>query len=473
MAKCDGGTSPGSGIAPVGFAALFLVAAIAGCLPSNPPPPPEVRPAPIVQPAINAQDAHWRAQYDRNRPPAPREYQVMPRPSRDNAFGEFLDDIYMGMDPQPDLPSLPADAASPNGGAFPPPGGGSFPGGGIARPGMGTAAPFPAAPAAPSPAGIRADGHFYPVEQLIYGGDQPDIDRPELYRLMPKDAITLTVRDHPEFSGQAEIQPDGTIRIPNTPDLVRLRGLTVDEAAEAVRRAIAPYIKGECVVRVQVNRARGGYYFVFGEVLQPGRYPMGMEPIKLSDAILAANWEGSPAWSDIEGDPLSPSFPAAPPRGKFIAPRTADLARVELIVPHRSQPVRTVHDVRSALLGVTADDPQIRPGQIIVVPSLVPGRNQTPRPSVAPEALAPGQGFSGASSPARLPDAAPPLSGPPPARVSAGPNVEANMSATFDANLNGETYLPAAPIRETRSRADGSSAGKAGARDGSGWRKGL
>ena len=329
-------------------------------------------------PLPDRREAYWRRQYLNNRPVPPELYSVPPRPPRNNEFGEFVDSLHHGLDAQPPLPALPGRDLQPLPPSSMPSG---FPEGGPRGSGIIPAAAAPAgaapvAPPAPDPfGGAPAGVTYYPVEQLIYGGDYPDLDAPEEYRLMPKDAITIAVRDHPEFSGPVEVQPDGTVRVPHTPDLVRLRGLTAAEAAEAIRKTVAPYVKGECLVRVQANRARGGYYFVFGDVLQPGRFPLGAEPVRLSEAVLAANWEASTARLDADGDDLGPSFPAASPRGKYIAPRSADMARVMLITPHRSKPVRTWHDARSALLGMTGDDPVIRPGQIIVVPSLDPRQN--------------------------------------------------------------------------------------------------
>jgi hypothetical protein len=87
-----------------------------------------------------------------------------------------------------------------------------------------------------------------------------------------------------------------------------------------------------------------------------------------------------------------------------------------LITPHRSQPVRTTHDLRQAMLGMTSGDPLVRPGQIIVVPSLDPEKNRAigldvsaraAAPIMPPPALLPGQGFATAASPARLPEVLP------------------------------------------------------------------
>ncbi len=443
------------------FATFFAMAIAAGCFPST----DKHARAPVVDAdAPDAETAYWRARYVKNRSIPPREFAVAPRPARNNDFGEFNDTLYAGLDSQPSLPGLPGgqDIMPMMGGPagypvpaalapeyrFPGAPANRAPSSSVSLPGAAGAA----AAAASGHAGIPAGSHFYPIEQLVFGGDYPDIDKPELYRLMPRDVITVAVRDHPEFSGKLDIQADGTVHIPNTHDLIRLRGLAVDEAAEEIRRNLQVYVKGECVVRVQANRARGGYYFVFGDVNQPGRFPMGLEPVKLSDAILAANWEANPNRMD-QDDELGPAFPAAGPRGKFIAPQSADLARVMLITPHRSQPVRTMHDVRSAMLGMTNNDPAVRPGQIIVVPSLDPRRNRSlgldmPDSAVPPDGLMPGRGFSGADSPARLPEVSPDSHPNRQRAVVRTPAVEANMTQAFREQSTVAPFNPHAEYRE-------------------------
>lgn len=451
-----------------------------------------IREAPTVASDVpNQKDAYWRNQYRKNRPVPPDTYQVFPKPPRNNQFGEFDDTLQQGLDRQPGLPALPADAMAASMSSGMPAAG--FGSGLSTAPGtwdrVGTPAARPVAAAGAASGITVAGGHFYPMEQLVYGGDYPDIDKPEMYRLMPKDVVTVTVRDHPEFSGQLEIQPDGTVRIPNAHDLVRLRGLTVEAAADELQRTLSPYVRGECQVRVQANRARGGYYFVFGDVLQPGRFPMGMEPIRLTDAVLAANWEANPARRDADGDELGPSFPAASPRGRYVAPPTADLARVLLVTPHRSRPVRVQYDVRSAMLGVNAQDPAIRPGQIVVVPSLDPNRNRelgleqiTPGvPTTV--AAAPARGFADGNASPRLPEVAPdPLVDVPTVDSWSVSAVDANMTAAFDSNLNTATNGPMRRATVYGAPPDGAAADDTAARDApahaagksaGGWSKGL
>lgn len=415
------------------FVSAALVAALAftmaGC---GKKARPKQEQAPVALAAAGAEQEHWRRLYDRRRPEAPERYRVFPRQPRDNRFGEFDDALHRGLDRQPELPPLPTDDIPPDprpAGIAPAP---------VDR--AGPNAPFgkstPASASANRTDGMLVQNRFYPIEQLVYGADYPELDKPELYRLMPRDIVTVTVKDYPEFGGQLEIQADGTVHIANTSDFVRIRGLTAEEAGSAIGAALAKYVKGECLVRVQANRARGGYYLVFGDVLQPGRFPMGMEPIRLSEALLAANWEANPARRDMDGDELGPSFPTASPRGRYVAPASADLARVMLVTPHRSQPSRTIHDVRAAMMGVRAKDPFVRPGQIIIVPSLQPGRNRE-LGIEAPESLAPGTGFAGAETPARLPDVASASgSGANGERSPSRPWVEVSMEEAYRVNRN-------------------------------------
>lgn len=436
----------------------LLLSTLPACLPQSRRAPEQVSYIDTESPS--PEHSYNRSRVLRNRVVPPREFTVAPVPPRNNDFGEFDDNLYAGLDRQPALPTLPGgqDIMPMIGGpADYPMAAASY---SERRVGGSSASSYSSYPvSSPEAAGFAAravsgggsgatgpSGQLHPIEQLVYGGDYPDVDKPELYRLMPKDAISVTVKDHPEFSGKLEIQADGTIRVPNCPDLVRLRGLTVEEASEKIRDYLQVFIKGETIVSVQANRARGGYYFVFGDVTQPGRFPMGIEPIKLSDAVLAANWEANPSRMDPDEE-LGPAFPAASPRGKFYTRRSADLARVMLITPHRSQPVRTVHDIRSAMLGVMRDDPLVRPGQIIVVPSLDPERNRSlgldvPDMAVPPDGLREGQGFSNFTSSARLPEVNPASHPLRRTTVVMVPEVEENMASAYSVQANTEAIEP-------------------------------
>ncbi len=419
-----------------------LIAAALICAGCFPAPKPESAPGIAATPPVSEYE-RARARYRRNRMVPPAHYVVSPKPPRNNDFGEFDESLYTGLDRQPALPPLPGDMLDGISAMVP----ASAAGSGSAFAGQGF--PVTSAPSAPAPQGVLADGHFFPVEQLVYGGANGEPDSPDVYRLQPRDVILVTVRDHPEFSGSLTLQADGTVRVPNTPDPIAVRGMTAPEAADEIRRNIAVYVRGDCVVRVQANRARGGHYFVFGDVRQPGRFPMGMEEIRLADAVMAANFETNPTRLDRDEE-LTPAFPASSPLGASLPPETADMARVMLITPHRSQPARSTHDLRRALLGHTADNPLVRPGQIIVVPSLDPEKNfalglDMPDLSQPPAARMPGQGFSTASSPARLPEVLPYAEAPADWGAPRGESaIEANLRRAYETQANEEAAQIAA-----------------------------
>ncbi len=87
--------------------------------------------------------------------------------------------------------------------------------------------------------------------------------------------------------------------------------------------------------------------------------------------------------------------------------------------------------------GMTGDDPLIRPGQIIIVPSLDQEKNAG-LPEV-PEGLMPGQGFASAGASAKLPEVEPKprpklrIKGPRPSEV------DLNMEMTNNVATQGET----------------------------------
>lgn len=210
-----------------------------------------------------------------------------------------------------------------------------------------------------------------PVQQLIFGGTHPSHDAPKTARLRARDELTLTVRRHNEFSGHLKVQDDGSIRIPGTQDFVQAEGKTPDELKQLVAERISPYIREKPEVIVTVRLALGGFYYVFGEVRNQGRFPMGLKPIRLSEAVFRANSRRFAAGFETE-DRTSAlrEETEITARDNFDLSTYADLSKVFVITPHRSRPIRASYNVKTSMLqGVTGNDPIIRPGQIVFVPS--------------------------------------------------------------------------------------------------------
>ncbi len=209
-----------------------------------------------------------------------------------------------------------------------------------------------------------------PVEQLIYGGSYPERDEPTNYRLSAGDTVRITVEDHPEFNGVVAVENDGVVKIPGTEDVVDAENRLIDEITREVEKTLTPYVNHAPAVKIRLHTAIGGYYFIFGEVVNAGRFPIGRKPIRLSEAVFRANSQRFEAGKDQtveEAIDRNASFGA---REKFRLPPFAKLESVSVITPHRSHPIREEYDLKSALLqGVTGQDPMIRPGQIVFVNS--------------------------------------------------------------------------------------------------------
>ncbi len=215
-------------------------------------------------------------------------------------------------------------------------------------------------------------GGTAPVEQLIFGGAHGDYDEPPPYTFGYYDRFSITVTDHPEFNGDLQVGQDGSVAIPNTDDRVVVEGLTVEQVKKAVAAKLAPYVRGQPAINLAVSFARSGYYYIFGEVRTAGRFPLGLKPIRLSEAVFRANSAAFGYGVLANGEDRLRAETEIQPRAGFSLPQFCVLTSVSVITPHRSTPTRQVYNVKKALLfGQSGDDPVIKQGQIIWVPSSV------------------------------------------------------------------------------------------------------
>jgi len=297
------------------------------------------------------------------RPAAPTRYAVASRPPRIRESQEFSPPVQrVGecRDTRGEVPPLPPlqamGEANPYQGLQPVR---------VTVAGDGPERSLPVHPSNLDPRGLQ------PLEQLVYGGTHPQHDIVGEYRFNVRDRLEIRVAQHPEFGGEVEVQQDGSIASPNTDDYVIVKGLNEDQAVRAIGAKVAPYVKDPPKVRVNITFGRGESYYVFGEVRNQGRFPMGITPIRLSEAIFRANSVrlGSYTISESREDRLREEMEGSPREG-FSVPTYANFSQVSVVTPHRSHPTRRVYNTKAALLqGVTGGDPVIQPGQIIFVPS--------------------------------------------------------------------------------------------------------
>ncbi len=120
---------------------------------------------------------------------------------------------------------------------------------------------------------------------------QPIVDT---YYLGPGDVLFINISGKPEFSSfvsQARIvgsrvDGKGAVHIPIV-GTVRISGMNVEQAQEAIRLAAKQYLKEPWVV-AEIIEYRAKQVFVFGAVKKPGAVPMMPAGLTLPQAIASA-----------------------------------------------------------------------------------------------------------------------------------------------------------------------------------------
>ncbi len=104
------------------------------------------------------------------------------------------------------------------------------------------------------------------------------------YFLDTGDQVRVTVFNHPDLSGDFEINGEGTISLPLVQD-VNLQGLSVKEAVTLVISKLKPaYLRNP---RVSIDVLNYRPFFIIGEVKQPGSYPY-MSGLTVLSAVAVA-----------------------------------------------------------------------------------------------------------------------------------------------------------------------------------------
>lgn len=111
---------------------------------------------------------------------------------------------------------------------------------------------------------------------------------PTEYRLGPGDAVRISVYQNPDLTVENRIGEAGTMSFPLLGS-VRLGGMTVAEAERSIADALR---RGNFVrqpqVTVLVTQVRGNQISVLGQVNRPGRFPIEVATMQLSDALAMA-----------------------------------------------------------------------------------------------------------------------------------------------------------------------------------------
>ena len=108
------------------------------------------------------------------------------------------------------------------------------------------------------------------------------------YRLGPGDVVRVTVYQNPDLTLETRIGEAGTVSYPLLGN-VRLGGATVGQAEQLIADGLrsGSYVK-QPQVNVLVLQVRGNQVNVLGQVNRPGRYPIEVADMRLSDMVAVA-----------------------------------------------------------------------------------------------------------------------------------------------------------------------------------------
>lgn len=175
------------------------------------------------------------------------------------------------------------------------------------------------------------------VEDII-AQHRVDEERARFYQLGPGDIVEVSVRDHPELSGQVRVGVNGDLAMPLTNDVVRAVDLTVNELTEEVTIALEKYIDDP-----NVSISILGYYSKLFYVIDEGGvtpYPITRANFRIKDALFTADWGNNRA-----------------------------LRKVRVVTPSMSDPiVKVVNAYELIYKGDLTENIKIADGDIIYVP---------------------------------------------------------------------------------------------------------
>ena len=107
------------------------------------------------------------------------------------------------------------------------------------------------------------------------------------YKITPGDQFDITVYEHPELTvRQIIVTPDGFVSAPLIGP-VKIGGLSLVEATEALKKQISQYIRKPLVSLIP-SRINGYNFTIVGRVNVPGCYPISIGNTRLIDAVAMA-----------------------------------------------------------------------------------------------------------------------------------------------------------------------------------------
>lgn len=112
----------------------------------------------------------------------------------------------------------------------------------------------------------------------------PAVD-PKSYIIGPEDVLFVRVWREPDLSGPVSVSPDGKISMQLINE-VQAAGKTPEQLTSAITESLGKYMNHP-EVNVQVATVNSKKYFISGEVLRAGAYPLAV-PTRVMEALIQA-----------------------------------------------------------------------------------------------------------------------------------------------------------------------------------------
>lgn len=131
----------------------------------------------------------------------------------------------------------------------------------------------PVQPAAPSSPAAKVGDETKPN---VAGVD------PKTFQIGAEDILAVQVWREKDFSQQVMVRPDGKITMPLIGE-IQAAGLTPDQLAASLSETLTKYLNNPQVI-VSVLQVNSKKYYITGEVLRPGSYPL-VVPTRVLEAL--------------------------------------------------------------------------------------------------------------------------------------------------------------------------------------------
>jgi polysaccharide export outer membrane protein len=117
------------------------------------------------------------------------------------------------------------------------------------------------------------------------GSNENGVADPTTYVIGPEDVVYVKVWREADLSGEHMVRPDGRISLPLVSD-VEAAGHTPEQLAKIIAEGLSKYMN-QPEVSVAVRAINSKFYFIQGEVLKPGKYPL-LIPTTVLQALVNA-----------------------------------------------------------------------------------------------------------------------------------------------------------------------------------------